>query len=121
LGYAECRFLAAVYPGDTLNAQSEIVGLKENSNRKTGIVYVRSTGFRHDGTCVLDYVRWVMVRKRDEAAPVSGDHVPKLAPAVTPDMLGGACPEIDGAAYDLILAGSPCRWADYAAGEKIDH
>src|SRR4051812_11339629 len=39
LGYAECRFLKPVYPGDTLTASSEVIGLKENSNRKTGIVY----------------------------------------------------------------------------------
>src|SRR5437879_13498755 len=68
LGYADCRFLRAVYPGDTLTAESEVIGLKENSSRKTGVVYVRSTGFKQDGTKVLDYVRWVLVRKRDEAA-----------------------------------------------------
>src|SRR6516225_9841817 len=66
LGYAGCRFLAPVYPGDTLSATSEVIGLKENSNRKTGIVFVRSTGFNESGTAVLDYVRWVMVHKRDE-------------------------------------------------------
>ena len=66
LGYANCRFLAPVYPGDTLNAVSEVIGLKENSSRKTGIVTVRSAGFNQDGTRVLEYVRWVMVRKRDE-------------------------------------------------------
>ena len=56
-------------PGDTLTAVSEVIGLKENSSRKTGIVYVRSTGCKQDGSKVLEYVRWVMVRKRDEAAP----------------------------------------------------
>jgi 2-methylfumaryl-CoA hydratase len=121
LGYAECRFLKPVYPGDTLSAVSEVIGLKENSNRKTGIVYVRSAGFRQDGARVLDYVRWVMVRKRDEAAPAPGDHVPKLATAVAADKLGDACPRIDSAAYDVTLAGSPHRFDDYAAGEKIDH
>ena len=30
LGYADCRFLRAVYPGDTLTAVSEVIGLKEN-------------------------------------------------------------------------------------------
>ena len=30
LGYADCRFLHAVYPGDTLTAVSEVIGLKEN-------------------------------------------------------------------------------------------
>jgi acyl dehydratase len=70
LGYADCRFLKAVYPGTTLNAVSEVVGLRENANHKTGIVYVRSKGFDESGDCVLDYVRWVMVRKRDEKAPM---------------------------------------------------
>ncbi len=46
LGYAGCRFLAPVYPGETLNTVSEVIGLKENSNGKTGVVYVRSTGTR---------------------------------------------------------------------------
>ena len=71
-------FLKPVYPGDTLNAVSEVIGLKENSNRKTGIVYVRSRGFNQDGDTVLDYVRWVMVRKRDEQAAAPGEHVPEL-------------------------------------------
>ena len=69
LGYAGMQFLAPVYAGDTLAATSEVIGLKENSNRKTGIVYVRTRGTRQDGTAVLEYVRWVMVRKRDESAP----------------------------------------------------
>jgi len=121
LGYAGCRFLAPVYPGDTLFARSEVIGLKENSNRKTGIVYVRSTGRRQDGTAVLEFVRWVMVRKRDEAAPAPGERVPQLPAALDPAELGTACPIIDTAAYDLTLAGAPHRWNDYAVGEKIDH
>ena len=121
LGYADCRFLAPVYPGDTLSAVSEVIGLKENASRKTGIVYVRSTGFNQDGARVLDYVRWVMVRKRDEAAPAPGDHVPPLMAALEPSMLGAACPPIDVASYDLTLAGSPHRWDDYSVGERIDH
>jgi 2-methylfumaryl-CoA hydratase len=121
LGYAGCRFLAPVYPGDTLSAASEIIGLKENANRKTGIVYVRSTGFNQDGARVIEYVRWVMVRKRDEAAPAPGDHVPRLLVALEPGMLGDACPPIDTAAYDFALAGSPHRFNAYEVGEKIDH
>ena len=121
LGYADCRFLAPVYPGDTLNAVSEVIGLKENSSRKTGIVFVRSTGYKQDGSKVLEYVRWVMVRKRDPAAPAAGDHVPRLLDAVLPSTLGDACPRIDVAAYDVALAGSPHRFDDYAVGEKIDH
>jgi 2-methylfumaryl-CoA hydratase len=121
LGYADCRFLKPVYPGDTLNAVSEVIGLKENSNRKTGIVYVRSRGFDQDGDTVLDYVRWVMVRKRDEGAPAPGEQVPELPKRVEVSKLGAGCPPIDAAAYDWALAGSPNRFGDYKAGEKIDH
>ena len=121
LGYAACRFLAPVYPGDTLNAASEIIGLKENSSRKTGLVFVRSTGCKHDGTLVLEYVRWVMVHKRDEKAVPAVDHVPRLPEALLPRMLGDGCPAIDAAKYDFALAGSPYRFDDYAVGEKIDH
>ena len=121
LGYANCCFRSPVYPGDTLSAQSEVIGLKENSSRKTGIVYVRTTGYKQDGTPVLEYVRWVMVRKRDEAAPAPGDHVPRLPTALEPKVLGEACPAIDAAAYDLALAGSSYKFGDYDVGEKIDH
>ena len=125
LGYADMQFLAPVFVGDTLSATSEVIGLKENSNRKTGIVYVRTHGVKQDGAQntvpVLEYVRWVMVRKRDESAPAPGDHVPRLPTAVEPKLLGGACPPIDVKAYDFALAGSPHRFGDYAAGEKIDH
>ena len=121
LGYADCRFLAAVYPGDTLRATSEVIGLKENSSRKTGIVYVRSRGWRQGGRCVLDFVRWVMVRKRDPQAPPGGDLVPRLPAALAPEALGHACPPLDIAGYDFTLSGSPYRFADYAPGERIDH
>ena len=121
LGYAGCYFRQPVYPGDTLSALSEVIGLKENSSRKTGIVYVRTTGMKQDGTPVLEYVRWVMVRKNDEAAPAPGDHVPRLPTAVDPKVLGEACPPLDIADYDFALAGSPYRFGDYEVGEKIDH
>ncbi|MDJ1157345.1 MaoC family dehydratase [Chelatococcus sp. SYSU_G07232] len=121
LGYANGHFLRPVYPGDTLSTVSEVIGLKENSNRKTGVVYVRSRGFNQHGYGVLDYVRWVMVRKRDEAAPAPEEHVPDLPAAADPSTLGVGCPPIDGEAYDDVLAGSLHRWGDYARGERIDH
>lgn len=121
LGYAGGRFLAPVYPGDTLSAVSEVIGLKENSNGRTGVVYVRSTGYKQDGTEVLDYVRWVMVRKRDPASPAPQTVVPELPDAIDPDGLGDACPLIDPHAWDDELAGAPHRFADYRTGERIDH
>ena len=95
LGYAECRFLAPVFAGDTLTAVSEVIGLKENSNRETGVVYVRSKGVNQHGVTVLDYVRWVMVRKADTTRPAPEPIVPKLPAALAPDALGGAVPLLD--------------------------
>lgn len=121
LGYADGRFLKPVYPGETLTAVSEVIGLKESSNRQTGVVYVRSTGFDEAGEPVLTYCRWVLVRKRDPAAAAPGELVPDLPSAVEPERLGTACPPLNIASYDPVLAGSPHRWGDYAAGERIDH
>jgi 2-methylfumaryl-CoA hydratase len=121
LGYADCRFLKAVYPGDTLSSVSDVIGLKENSNRQTGVVYVRSRGFNQHGETAVEYARWVMVRKRDPGASTPEAHVPDLPEAVAAADLGGACPAIDRAAFDVGLSGSPFRFEDYPAGAKIDH
>ena len=121
LGYAECEFLKPVYPGDTLFAESQVIGLKENSNGKTGTVYVRTHGSNQHGETVLSYVRWVMVRKRNEAARTGINDVPSLLSRVDPDALGGACPPLSVEAWSAALSGAPHRVADYAAGEMIDH
>ncbi len=98
-----------------------MIGLKETSNRQSGVVYVRSRGANQRGETVLDYVRWVMVRKRDAGAPAPEAAVPKLPEAVGVAELGSACPPIDCDAFDDALSGSPHRFEDYAAGERIDH
>ena len=120
LGYAECRFLNRLYPGDTVATMSEVIGLKENSNGKTGVVYVRSTGTNQVGEKVIEYVRWVMVRKRDADAPAPDPVVPELAAQVEPATL--MVPEgLDFSAYDPVLGGSRYLWEDYQVGECIDH
>ena len=118
LGYAAGVFGAPVYPGDTLTTTSEVIGLKENSNGRTGVVYVHSVGLNQDGETVLEYVRWVMVNKRDASVPAPDPVVPSLPDAVPVDKL--VVPySIDG--YDTALAGSPFLWDDYEVGERIDH
>ncbi len=120
LGYAEGRWLKPVWPGDTLRAESEVIGVKENSNGKSGVVYVRTRGLNQMDEVVLEYVRWVMVRKGDASAPAPQPVVPDLAKSVAPEDL--MVPEgLDFAQYDFTLAGEPHRWGDYRIGEIIDH
>ncbi|MCF4165763.1 MaoC family dehydratase [Zavarzinia compransoris] len=120
LGYAQGRFLKLVAPGTTLSTTSTVIGLKENSNGQTGTVYVRSVGRDDEGDLVLDYCRWVMVRKRDKASPAPTPVVPDLAPVVPADFL--SVPKgLDLSTFDTALSGSDHLWDDYAVGEKIDH
>jgi 2-methylfumaryl-CoA hydratase len=120
LGYAEGRWLKPVYPGDTLRSVSEVIGLKQNSNGKTGVVYVRTRGMNQRDETVLEYARWVMVRKRDIGTAAPETVVPELAKVVAPEDL--VVPDgLDFTGYDFTLAGEPHRWGDYAIGETIDH
>jgi len=108
-----------VYPGDTLAARSTVLGLRENSNLASGVVWVRSIGTNQRGEMVLDYVRCVMVHKRDPAAAIGEPVVPKTAPAVAPADL--IVPDVSMMGYDDEAAGSPHRWEDYQPGERLDH
>ncbi len=120
LGYAEGIFGVPLYPGDTVSTVSEVIGVKENSNGKTGVVYVRSTGRNQRGEMVLQYVRWVMVRKREVGSPVSEIIVPDLNRGVAADSLF-IPEELNLTEYDYALSGSAYRWGDYCVGERIAH
>ncbi|MFT5742013.1 MAG: 2-methylfumaryl-CoA hydratase [Paracoccaceae bacterium] len=120
LGYGEGRWHLPVWPGDTLRSESQVIGVKQNSNGKTGVVWVRTRGLNQHDALVMDYVRWVMVRKRDVDAPALEAVVPELATVVDPATL--VIPKgLDFTNYDFALAGEPHRWGDYAVGEVIDH
>ena len=120
LGYAEGRWLKPVYEGDTLRSVSEVIGVKQNSNGKSGVVYVRTRGLNQHDDVVMEYVRWVMVRKKDLDAPAPVTTIPDLAKVIDPDQL--VIPEgLDFTAYDFTAAGEAHRWGDYEIGETIDH
>ena len=120
LGYAEARFHRPVWPGDTLASRSTVIGVKQNSNGKTGVVWVHTEGHNQHGDLVLDFKRWVMLRKRDLDAPAPETVVPELSDAVASGSLH--VPHgLDFSRYDTVAAGSPHRWSDYEVGEKIDH
>ena len=76
LGWDEVRLPAPVFGGDTIYAQSEVLEARESRSRPSvGIVKLRTTGFKQDGTVVITFLRTVMVYRRG--------HVPKI-PQPTP-------------------------------------
>jgi len=120
LGYAEGRWLKPVYPGDTLRSESEVIGLKQNSNGKTGVVWVRTRGLNQRDEVVIEYVRWVMVRKADPDATAPETVVPELKKTLSAQDL--VVPQgLDFSNYDFAQAGEAHRWGDYEVGETIDH
>lgn len=120
LGYAEGRWLLPVYEGDTLRSESEVIGVKQNSNGKSGVVYVRTRGLNQNDETVMEYVRWVMVRKGNLDAPAPETVIPELNNVIPADQLQIPA-GLDFTNYDFDLAGEQHRWGDYEIGETIDH
>ena len=119
LGYAELLWRHPVRTGDEISTEVEIIGLKENTNRESGIVYVRTEGKNQRGEDVLSFFRWVMVRKRrkDETPFAASPVVPILQQEVSVDRLqGGQAPPTETRS-----TGGRSFFEDYVVGEDIDH
>ena len=68
LGWNDIRLVAPVFIGDTIYAESEVVAKRESAKRPTqGIVTVRTTGRKADGTVFMTFERTVLVPKRGHA------------------------------------------------------
>jgi acyl dehydratase len=73
LGWHEIRLPAPVFENDTIYSQSEVLSRRESRSRpNAGIVTVKTTGFKQDGTVVITFTRTFLVYKRG-AAP----HIPR--------------------------------------------
>lgn len=65
LGFDNIRLTAPVFPGDTIYAESEVLAKHESASRPTqGVVTVRTTGAKADGTVFMTFERSVLVPKR---------------------------------------------------------
>lgn len=121
LGYAGVIFHNPAFVGDTVTASSKIIGLKQNSNGKTGTVYVKSIGKNQNGEIILSYYRWLMMRKRKEGLVDSyEDIVPKLPVKVsTSDFSIPSSLKLKK--WDSAVSGSPYFFDDYQLNEEIHH
>ena len=123
LGYAECKFLKPAYPGDTISSTSEVIGIKENSNGENGVVYVHSTGTNQNDEVVIDYKRWVMVRKKNKKLEKVDAKIPELKSELSSEDVKSIAEsyEINCLNYDFQAAGSDLTFDDYSINEKINH
>jgi acyl dehydratase len=68
LGWDKIRLTAPVFAGDTIYAESEVLGVRESKSRPTqGVVSVRTTGRKADGTVFMTYERTFLVPRRGHA------------------------------------------------------
>ncbi len=120
LGYADLRFLRPVFPGDTLRAETEIIGWRETSKGDTGVVWVRTTGFNQRDEHVLQFYRWVMVNKRDPGTPTGADDAPEM-PAEADRAHLARLPYPRIARFDASATGGSAFWEDYEPGQRLAH
>ncbi len=120
LGYAQVQFVRPIYAGDTISAKSTVVGLKQNSDGKSGIVYVQCEALNQDHQVVISWIRWVMVRKSNLDTPAQETVIPDLPKVVDAKNLNiPTNVEYDG--FDTSITGSSFVWDDYEIGEVINH
>jgi itaconyl-CoA hydratase len=75
LGWNDIRLIAPVFVGDTVYAESEVLAKRESAKRPTqGIVTVKTTGKKADGTVFMTYERSVLVPKRGHAVDDRADY-----------------------------------------------
>jgi itaconyl-CoA hydratase len=67
LGWEEVKLPAPVFEGDTIYAQTEVLSTRESDSRPTmGVVGIKTTGFKQDGTVVMVFKRTILVYKRGQ-------------------------------------------------------
>ncbi|MFY9075694.1 MaoC family dehydratase [Malaciobacter mytili] len=118
LGYAEVSFPNPVFTGDTVRLETEVIGLKENSNGKSGVVYVHSIGYNQNNEEVLNLKRWVMVHKKNHNETSGINQVPTFA-KVQPIAKEINIPFLSNINIDA--TGGKYFFEDYVAGERLNH
>lgn len=81
LGWDEVRLPNPLFEGDTVYSMSEVISKRESRSRpNVGIVTVKTTGYKQDGTVIITFNRTIMVYKRGQAP-----EFPKPRPTTAPE------------------------------------
>jgi 2-methylfumaryl-CoA hydratase len=120
LEYIDMRFGAPVYPGDTLETETRVLGVRASQSRpELGVVHVQSVARKQTGEIVIAYQRKVQVFKDDPDAPLDEGEVEPEAVAIEPFL-----PPYDPArAYGELahLTSSDTYFEDFHPGDTIEH
>ncbi|MEZ4287936.1 MAG: MaoC family dehydratase [Polyangiales bacterium] len=119
LGYAGVKFLQPVFPGDTVRTVSKVLGKKENSNGKTGVVWVQSIGTNQRNEVVLQFYRWVMVHKKSRRADRCRRQPEDAQRGSGKRTYRSAIAQLEQ--VEPWASGARAGFDDYEIGEKIDH
>ena len=75
LGWDKIQLTAPVFVGDTIYAESEVLAVRDSKSRPNrGIVTVRTTGKKADGTVFMTYERTMMIPKRGHGVDDQADY-----------------------------------------------
>jgi len=120
LGYADLRYGAPVYPGDTITSHTTVIGQRESSRGDTGVNWVRTVGRNQRGEEVMSFIRWVLMNKRDPNTKTGIDSAPTTPEFVQPSQLF-VPNQLDLSNFDPVATGGRWWWSDYEPGERIHH
>lgn len=121
LEYLNMRFGAPVHPGDTLEAETTILGVAPSSkDPDRGVVHVASVGRKQSGEVVIAFERKVQVWKSDLSAPVEAA---TLSEPPVIDCKPWIPPHDPGRDYKAKahLSNSDTYFEDFRAGDTYEH
>jgi itaconyl-CoA hydratase len=79
LGWDEVRLPAPLFEGETVYSRSEVLEKRESKSRSNvGIVKVKTTGYKQDGSVVIEFKRTMMIYKRGHVPVIPQ---PQIAPS----------------------------------------
>jgi 2-methylfumaryl-CoA hydratase len=120
LEYLDVRFGAIVYPGDTVETESTVLGVRGSRSRPDlGVVHVQSVARNQAGRVVLAYQRKVQVFRSDESAPLDEGEI--SAPPVSVELELPAYRARGHYAPRAHLSSADTYFEDLAPGDTLEH
>jgi len=117
LYYSGLTMARGVYVGDTITTTTEVVGLKQNNSRPTGVVAMRMMAVNQDGEVIVDGWRCGMLPLRDRERDTGHhDDLATVGTSLDSSVLANVTREWDLATFRTAVQGP--RASDLLAGTR---